>query len=98
MEQCCVGRGAVSVYTIITRLLKLKQEGDQFVSYNKAFTELIADLGQQKTPDVILKMILNALYIIGPNQEQFKGIMTHIYGTTGETVASVILNVRVQLV
>ena len=28
MEQVCVGRGAVSVYTVITRLLKLKQEGD----------------------------------------------------------------------
>ena len=81
MEQCCVGRGAVSIYTTITRLLKLRQEGDQFVSYNKAFTELTVDLGQQGTPDVILKKILNALYVIGLNQEQFKDILTPIYGT-----------------
>jgi hypothetical protein len=80
MEQVCVGRGAVSVYTVITRLLRLKQDGDQFISYNKTFAELVVDLKQQGNSDEILKKILNALYIIGLNQEQFKDVLTPIYG------------------
>jgi len=44
IEEVCVGRGAVSVYSVITRLLKLKQEKNEFVSYNKAYAELWVDL------------------------------------------------------
>jgi hypothetical protein len=80
MEQVCVGRGAVSIYSVITRLLKLKQAKDEFVAYNKTFSELIADLNQQGTADQILKKIMNALYIIGLDQDQFKDVLTPIFG------------------
>jgi hypothetical protein len=91
-EQICVGRGAISVYALITKLLKTTQrEGHQ--KYSKEFKEAVADLrrqggarqplapGQQPNSDaVILEMIFNTIFILGLNQEQFKEKLTTIYG------------------
>ena len=53
---------------------------NDLVTYNKTFNELLADLNQPGTPSEILKKVINALYIIGLDKEQFKDILTPIYG------------------
>jgi hypothetical protein len=78
-EQVCMGRGAVSVYASIVRLLQTKQH-DQYNKYAKEFKEMVVDLNRQGTPEEVLGKILNALFILGLNQEQFKDKLSNVYG------------------
>jgi hypothetical protein len=91
-EQVCVGRGTISVYTLITKLLRTTQwEGYQ--RFAKEFKKTVADLkrqggprqplvqGQAAHPDtVILEKIFNTIFILRLNQERFKEKLTTIYG------------------
>ena len=78
-EQTVMGRGAISVYTVVVRLLKCMQN-DGYTMYEKEFKELVVDLRAQGNADQILTCIFNALFIMGLNQEQFKDRLTQIYG------------------
>ena len=79
-EQVCLGRGAISVYAVIVRLLHLRQDG-LYNTYEKDFKRMRADLMAQGTAIEVLERIFNALFILGLNQEQFKEKLTAIYGT-----------------
>lgn len=78
-EQVVLGRGAISIYSLIVRLLKCKQ-GESYNQYDKEFKDNVHDLMAQGGADEILLKIFNALFIIGVDQEQFKDKLTHIYG------------------
>ena len=78
-EEVAVGRGAISIYSLITRLLEHKQEG-AYTSYEKEFKEMVIDLVAQGTADQVLQKIFNALFILGLNEVQFKDKLAIIYG------------------
>jgi len=78
-EQVCLGRGAISVYTMVVRTLKLKQE-ESYYQYQKDFKRMVVDLRAQGQPGDILQKIFNALFIMGLNQEQFRDKLTRVYG------------------
>ena len=77
--QVVVGRGAISVYSLVTRLLKHAQEG-AYTKYEKEFKEMVVDLRAQGNPQQVLDMVFNTLFILGLNQDQFKERLTVIYG------------------
>lgn len=79
-QEVVQGRGAASVYTLVVRLLKMKQTGE-YTEYSNKFKEAVADLTAQGTPVQVMPMILNALFVIGLNQTQFKEQLDRIYGT-----------------
>jgi len=79
VEQVVVGRGAISVYSLIVRLLRCKQE-ENYNTFEKEYKELVIDLMAHGTHEEILKMIFNALFILALDQEQFKEKLTPIYG------------------
>ena len=85
----CWKRSSLSIFgdhaTIETEARK-----NEFVSYNKAYIELWVDLRQQGSSDEILKKIDNALYIIALFQEQFKDLLTPIYGKKDWTEGDVL--------
>jgi hypothetical protein len=81
MRECSTGQGEHSPYAYVTKLLRHKQKGEDIAGFNKEFKEIVADiirLGDEKT---VLKLIFNALYIAGLNQEQFKDQLQRIYGS-----------------
>jgi len=78
-EQVCMGRGAISVYTLVVRLLGIRQTAS-FHEYDRAFKEAVVDLRAQGNADEILQFILNGMYITSLDQEQFKDKLKPIYG------------------
>jgi hypothetical protein len=78
-EQVVLGRGAISVYALIIRLLKSSQVGS-YNKFEKEFKDNVHDLRAQGNPEELLQKIFNALFIIGLDQEQFKDKLTPIYG------------------
>lgn len=78
-EQVCMGRGAISIYSIIVRLLQLKQQ-DTYYVYERDFKRTVQDLIAQGSPLEVLNKMINALFILGLDQEQFKEKLTQIYG------------------
>lgn len=81
VQDVVLGGGAVSVYQLTLRLLKMKQEGENYTSYAKDFTEAVEDLMRQGDAETILKKILNTLFILGLNQLQFRDKLNPIYGS-----------------
>lgn len=79
-EQVCLGTGAISVYTLIARLLQLNQRGS-YNDYQKDFKRLVMDLRNQGEAHVVLDKIFNALFILGLDQEQFRDKLAIVYGT-----------------
>ena len=79
-EQVVVGRGAISAYTLIARLLKLKQGSDPFAKFDKEFKDLVADLNAQGDAEQVSRMLFNSLYILALNQDQFKDKLARVYG------------------
>ena len=80
-EQVTTGRGAASVYGLITKLLQLKQEGLRFIAFEKEFKDTTRELTAQGTAEEREQQIFNALFVMGVNQEQFKTRLNVIYGT-----------------
>jgi hypothetical protein len=78
-QQVVLGRGAISVYALIVRLLKHTQDG-AYTKYEKQFKEMAIDLRAQGNAQQVLDMVFNALFILGLNQDQFKDRLTPIYG------------------
>jgi len=78
-QQVVLGRGAISVYALIVRLLKHTQDG-AYTKYEKQFKEMAIDLRAQGNAQQVLDMVFNALFILGLNQDQFKDRLTSIYG------------------
>ena len=78
-EQVVLGRGAISVYSLVVRLLRYTQEG-AYNKFEKEFKEMIIDLRAQGTEAEVLQKIFNALFILAVNQEQFKEKLTAVYG------------------
>jgi hypothetical protein len=66
-EQVCVGRGAVSVYTLITTLLKMKQLPNKYNDYAKEFRETADDIARQGNAQEVLDKIFNTIFILGLN-------------------------------
>jgi len=82
-EQICVGRGAVSVYQLVFRIMRMSQK-EEYTSYAKEFKDAVTDLRRQVNGnnfEELLNIIMNVLFIIGLNQDQFKDRLTEIYGT-----------------
>jgi hypothetical protein len=79
-EQVCVGRGAVTTYALIAKLLNTRQK-DSYHEYQKSFKTLVADVTNQGTAEQVLEKIYNALFVLGLDQEQFKEKLATIYGT-----------------
>ena len=80
VEQVVLGRGAISIYALTARLLGLKQTGD-YARFSKEFRESVVDLLRQGDPAEILESIINTLFVLALNQEQFKEKLTPIYGS-----------------
>jgi hypothetical protein len=78
-QQVVIGVGSMSVYNVISRLLRLKQKG-MYVTYQREFQDLVADVRSQGTADEILEKIFDSLFILGVDQEQFKDVLTPVYG------------------
>jgi hypothetical protein len=74
-----MGRGAISVYTLITRLLKHRQEGT-YNAYEKEFRDLVLNLRAQRNADQVLEMIIKTLFILGLNKEKLKKLLSPTYG------------------
>lgn len=80
-EQTIVGRGAISIYTVVAKLLSLKQSNfSSFASFQRQFKETVIDLRQQGNAEELLSKIFNALFILGVDQDQFKDKLSDIYG------------------
>lgn len=79
VEQVVLGRGAISIYALTARLLGLKQTGD-YSRFSKEFRESVVDLLRQGEPAEILESIINTLFVLALNQDQFKEKLTLIYG------------------
>ena len=78
----CLGRGAVSIYNVTTKLWNLKQEKPQdWASFSKEWRETVAELNGFGQPQDILMAMLNTKFILSCHQEYFKEILTQIYGT-----------------
>lgn len=81
VEEVVLGSGSISGYQLITRLIKLKQEGD-YSEYCKTFVEAVTNLLKQgDTAEAILVKIVDTLFVLGLNHEQFKEKLTPIYGS-----------------
>ena len=78
-EQVVVGRGAISVYSLVTRLLKHTQTG-AYNKYEKDFKDMVVDLQAQGNPQQVMEMVFNALFVLGLNQDQFKERLSGVYG------------------
>ena len=74
-EQVVVGRGAMSVFALVTRLLKHTQTSS-YIKYEKDFKEMVVDLRAQGNAQDVLEMVFNAHFILGLTQEQFKERLT----------------------
>jgi hypothetical protein len=74
-----IGRGAVSIYATTAKLLRLKQTGD-YTRYAKEFKEVVHDLKSQGTPEEVLNKIIDTMFILGLNREQFKQKLAIVYG------------------
>ena len=79
-EQTFQGRGAVQVYQLITRLLRIKQPKDGYNKYAREFTDIVSDLEAQGTAQEIIDKMFNALFILGLDQDQFRDQLSHVYG------------------
>ena len=80
-EQAVTGNVATSVYALVMRLFKLKQEGLLFAKYDKDFKTTVRELQSRGTAEEREARYFNALYVMGANQEQFKDRLSVIYGT-----------------
>jgi hypothetical protein len=78
-EQVVIGRGAISIYAITAKLVKLKQTGD-YTRYTKEFKDLVHDLRNQGNAEEVLNRMIDTMFILGLNQEQFKEKLTVVYG------------------
>jgi hypothetical protein len=78
-RQVALGQGSVSVYAMVTRILKLKQDKEDYTKYINDFKQAASDLLRQCTHKEILTRILNTLFILGLNQEQFKDKLSTTY-------------------
>jgi hypothetical protein len=81
VEEIVVGRGAVSLYTQIAKLIKVKQSGEDFTGYMKSFKDLVLDIQNQGyDPEVLVSKIFDVIFIIGLNQSMFKDQLNIVYG------------------
>jgi hypothetical protein len=78
-QVAAVSRGAVSAYAITSRLLRLKQT-KEYATYSREFREAINDLIRQGTPEEVLQKLINTIFILGLNQDQFKDKLAVVYG------------------
>jgi hypothetical protein len=61
-RQVALGQGSVSVYATVTRILKFKQEEEDYTKYFNDFKQAAPDLLRQGTHEEILTRILNIVY------------------------------------
>jgi hypothetical protein len=82
-EQVVRGRGAVSIYTMTSRLVTLKQvdKYKEYNSYLKEFKDVRSDLMRQGTAAQVLDKIFNTMFVLGLDQDQFLKKLTEIYAT-----------------
>jgi hypothetical protein len=77
-----LGDGAVSIYQLIMRLVKMR-EGEDLAAFNKGFDDAVNELlAQDDDPMIILKAIFNVLYVIGLNKAKYPDQIKEIYGKT----------------
>jgi len=82
LERVVQGSGTVSIYQQVLRLLRLKQTG-AFSAYWKEYREIIMDLNKLKDDGHdVLAVIIDTLFIINLNQEQFKDLLKDVYAKT----------------
>jgi hypothetical protein len=82
VEQVVVGKGAISAYTAVAKMLKLRQEsGGSFTTYQRVYMELREDIVRQGNAEEVLGRILDCLFVLGLDQDQFKDKLIHVYGS-----------------
>ncbi len=82
LEKVVQGSGTVSIYQLALRLLKAKQVG-AFSAYVKEYREIVLDLNKLKdTGHDVLAVIIDTLFTLGLNQEQFKDLLKDVYSKT----------------
>jgi hypothetical protein len=82
IEQSCVGRGAVSIFQLVARILGMKQNGGSYTSYAKNFKDSVTDLRRQvvnNNYEDLFNIIMDVVFIMGLNQEQFKDKLKDVY-------------------
>lgn len=80
-EQVVQGRGAISIYSVTTKFLTLKQGGpDDWPKFAKEWRGLHADLMRFGDAQAVLEAIVDTYFVMAVNQEQFKEQLTTIYG------------------
>lgn len=79
LEKVVHGSGTVSIFQLALRLLKSRQTG-AFATYVKEFREIFFDLGKRKDAvHDVLAVIIDTLFALGLNQEQFKDLLKDVY-------------------
>ena len=82
VEQVVQGRGAMSIFALTTKFLKMRQEGpEDWPRYAKEWKNTTNELMKFGTPDKVLEAMFNTHLVMSINQEQFKEKLTPIYGT-----------------
>jgi len=82
LERVVQGSGTVSIYQHALRLLRMRQVG-AFQTYVKEFREIVSDLNKLKNEGHdVLAVIIDTLFTLGLNQEQFKDLLKDVYSKT----------------
>lgn len=79
VEEVALGRAAVTVYTILTRVLSLRQNGS-YQEYLKAFRDLVTDLTAHGSSEELLRKMWNTLFVMGLDRDQFAVKLNEIMG------------------
>ncbi len=86
VEQIVLGRGSVSIYQAILRIINLKQTPNEYVRFQNTFSDAAYELQKiaENDPDNGYKKIVNkfldVLFILGVDQTEFKDKLTPVYG------------------
>jgi hypothetical protein len=72
----------LAIFAISSRLLKLKQT-KEYATYSREFRDAMTDLVIQRTPEEVLQKLINTIFIMRLNQEQFKDKLAYMDNKNG---------------
>ena len=78
-ENVILGRGAISIFALTSRLINLKQKGD-VATYIKEFKEITHDMLRLGNAAEVLEKLFDTFFVMGCDQKRFKEVLTTWYG------------------
>lgn len=93
MEKTVVGSGNISVFHLTTKFFRM-QMGDPslWASYFKEWTQLVSELNKQGKPEEVLEAIFLTHLVLSVDQQEFREILSPIYGTNKWPTREELLN------